>query len=152
MSVWQKLFGSKGGSRPVRSAATAPAGSKAELISMIQELTESWLNRGGVEILEQAAKAVVASNRFGIDVVKELVLDSFFSRLSTSHREGDIGSVSMRVGAMMGGSSFARWLGENIVVGREPSQMMNDYMRYGRFGMWQEAKALCQKLGVRFTG
>jgi len=119
---------------------------------MIQELTESWLNRGGVEILEQAAKAVVASNRFGIDVVKELVLDSFFSRLSTSHREGDIGSVSMRVGAMMGGSSFARWLGENIVVGREPSQMMNDYMRYGRFGMWQEAKALCQKLGVRFTG
>lgn len=136
----------------MRSAATAPAGSKAELISMIQELTESWLNRGGVEILEQAAKAVVASNRFGIDVVKELVLDSFFSRLSTSHREGDIGSVSMRVGAMMGGSSFARWLGENIVVGREPSQMMNDYMRYGRFGMWQEAKALCQKLGVRFTG
>jgi stage V sporulation protein SpoVS len=152
MSIWKKIFGSKEGSHPARPAATAPAGSKAGLASMIEELTEDWLHRGGVGTLEQAAKTIAVSNRFGIDVVKELVLDSFFSRLSTSQREGDIGSVSMRVGALMGGSSFARWLGENVVVGREPSQMMNDYMRYGRFGMWQEAKDLCVKLGVRFTG
>ncbi|MGA3160874.1 MAG: hypothetical protein ABSC77_06615 [Terracidiphilus sp.] len=132
--------------------ASVSAGSKDDLITKIDELTKNWLQRGGVEILEQAAEAIVASNRFGIDVVKELVIDSFFSRLSMNVSENDIGSVSMRVGALMGGPSFAKWLGENIVVGREPSQMMNDYLKYGRFGMWQEAKALCLKLGIKFTG
>jgi hypothetical protein len=123
---------------------------KAELIAMISKLTENWMTRGGTEILDRAAKEIAGSNNFGMNVVRELVLDSFFSRLPMDCREGDIGSVSMRVGAAMDGPTFARWLGENIVVGREPSQMRNDFMKYGRFGMWQEAKELCQKLGITF--
>jgi ankyrin repeat protein len=123
---------------------------KAELIAMIEKLTENWMTRGGTKILDGAAKEVAGSNNFGMDVVKELVLDSFFSRLPMDCRVSDIGSVSMRVGAAMDGPTFARWLGENIVVGREPSQMRSD-LKYGRFGMWQEAKELCQKLGIRFT-
>lgn len=130
-----------------------PTGSKVELISMIGEMTE--IDRGGLTETEtKAANAIAASNKFSIEVVKELVLDSFFSNLPMDIRVGanTVRFVSMHVGATMGGPSFARWLAENIVVGRQPAQMIDNPCKYGSWGMWQDAKALCEKLGVRFTG
>lgn len=173
MNIWKKLFRVKTqassaspqpASSPVAQAIplkvplpdqapqirslNSPAGSKAELIATIQRLTEGWKE---VSTLEKAAQAIAASKKFSLDVVKELVLDAFFSKLSTSVNENDIGSVSMRLGVAMGGSSFARWLADSVVVGRQPAQMMADYLKYGRFGMWSDAKELCAKLGIRLT-
>ncbi len=28
--------------------------------------------------------------------------------------------------------------------------MIDDYAKFGRYGMWQDAKELCEKLGIRF--
>jgi hypothetical protein len=130
---------------------SAPTGSKAELFRMIEEMSLTKTDE------TELAKAIAATNRFGIDVVKELTLDSFFSKWPIGDEVRKVGGntvrfVSMQVGAAMGGPSFARWLGENIVAGRQPAQMIDDPYKYGSWGMWQDAKALCEKLGVRFTG
>jgi hypothetical protein len=132
------------------AAANTPAGSKVELISVIAEMS---LNKTVGE--EKAvAKAIAASKRFDIDVVKELVLDSFFDNLPMNVSVGGntLRSVSMHIGATMGDPSFAKWLAENIVVGRRPAQMIDNPCKYGSWGMWQDAKALCEKLGVSFSG
>jgi hypothetical protein len=150
-SFWKRLFST--GSRPLAGAqpsspapaATPPAGgSKADLISMIAKMQTFET--------AAAAKAIVASNRFGIDVVKELVIETFFDKLPYGINVAPITvrSVSMEVGDAMGGSSFANWLGKNIVVGREPAQMIDNPCKYGSFGMWQDAKELCEKHGMRF--
>jgi hypothetical protein len=129
----------------------APTGSKAELILMIEEMAE--VDRGGgIETETKAANAIAASKKFGIDVVKELVTESFFSKLPANVRPNTIRSVSMKIGAAMGGASFGKWLAENIVAGRAPAQMIDDPYKYGAFGMWQDAKTLCEKLGIRFSG
>jgi hypothetical protein len=143
------LSGGKAERLQPKGTANAAAGSKAELISMIEELTDT--DRGGLIEETEAAKAIAASNRFGIDVVKELVIESFFDKMPMQVRKRNtVRSVSMKIGAAMGGPSFARWLAENVVVGRQPAQMMDNHLKYGSFGMWQDAKALCEKLGIRF--
>jgi tetratricopeptide (TPR) repeat protein len=100
---------------------------------------------------DAAARAIAFSSRFRLDTVKGLIVDSFFSRFPTEvKRENDVCSVSMKIGVAIGGASFAQWLADNIVAGRQPSQMVEDHARYGRFGMWQDAKAICEQFGVRF--
>jgi hypothetical protein len=130
--------------------ADAMVGSKAELIQMIERSTEVEVG-GLIETETKAAQSIASSNRFDLDVVKELVLESFFDKMPRDVRNRNaMRSVSMKVGAAMGGYSFATWLAQNVVVGRAPAQMMDEPHKYGSFGMWQDAKALCEKHGVKF--
>ena len=127
-----------------RGTGNTSAGSKAELISTIEELTNTKPEA-------QAAKAIADSKTFGLEVVKELVIEAFFSKLPKEVRKDNtVRFVSMNIGALMGGAAFAKWLAENIVAGRSPAQMMDSPFKYGSFGMWQDAKELCEKLGIRF--
>jgi hypothetical protein len=136
---WRRILGKGFRRGPSRS------GSKAELISMILELTK--IDKGGyIETLESAAETIAKSGKFRIEIVKELVLDEFFTRRA----ECSVGTVPMRLGAKMGGAQFAQWLAENVVVGRQPAQMIDYPAQYGAFGMWQDAKSLCEKYGIRF--
>lgn len=131
--------------RPHTSTECSPAGSgsKTELIEMIE----------GIEIVTErwAAEAIAATQRFGIDLVKELVTESFFSRLPFNVRkENTVRAISIRVGTAIAGHSFAKWLAESIVVGRQPAQMIDDPYKYGSFGMWQDARQVCESHGIKF--
>jgi len=146
MNFLKRLFGGGG---VQNSPDSTPTGTKIELIAMIEELTA---NSGDLMAREvKAAQTIVASKRFSIEVVKELVLESFYDNMPMDVRNRNgVRSVSMLIGANMGKASFAQWLCDNIVVGRLPAQMMDSPRRYGAFGMWRDAKDLCEKHGITF--
>ena len=159
MNFWKNLFGgsSTPATQPSAKAtpgiaaqpplANVPAGTKNELIAMIEELTA--IDRGDyIKIVEHAAKTIAATNRFSIDVVKELVLESFFD----GRMRNEVRSVSIKLGDALGGLAFAIWLAENIVIGRSPAQMIktDDPSKTGCLGMWDNAKTLCEKHGIEF--
>lgn len=122
---------------PLMSVAHPPVGAKAkaDFITAVTELRDKNVP------YEEAASQLKASGNFDFELIKDVVLDE---SVQVSVRQ-----KAMFIGAVSGDADFIAFLANALVLGKDP-KLMIDNPKYGSFGMWSDAKDICERNGMRF--
>ena len=109
--------------------------SKDELIAALRDVRDKSIPH------QEAASQLKVNGKFDIELFKEVVLDE---SLQISLRQ-----KAMFIGATSGEETFILLLARSFVLGKDP-KLMIDNPKHGSFGMWADAKEICEQHGIKF--